>query len=402
MATDAFGRLRVSEPFTTLNYYPSPLTATNGLDVDTWVTINGTNSITTYNNDNYLLLSNATDSYCARYTKMPMAYQAGKSRLIYMTGVMLNATNISTNSYMGLFNMTNTIPPAIKEGVYFYTNGTNLYWGEVTGNNITNNVVQTQWNIDTFDGTGPSGQTLTSANLTKTLLIAIDQEWLGVGRIRCGFIINGILYYAHQFTHTNYDIQYTKTPRLRLCYYITGEANSMRQMCCTCMTEGGYYSLGNYGSVSNGSSLIPITNNLSTKTVILALRVNPSYQNATFNFNSISLYCSFGNSGYTYYEIQMHSTNGNIGGINGSITYTDLLDSALQRGIPDFGTSIQTNGYILTSGYVEARANIEFNITQQEALSPKLNFTQYDTMLIVAICSANASVGASINFIETI
>ena len=40
MATDAFGRLRVSEPFTTLNYYPSPLTANNGLDVDTWITQN--------------------------------------------------------------------------------------------------------------------------------------------------------------------------------------------------------------------------------------------------------------------------------------------------------------------------------------------------------------------------
>ena len=42
----------------------------------------------------------------------------------------------------------------------------------------------------------PSGKTLTIANAAQTLLLVMDQEWLGVGRIRCGFIIDGVIYYG--------------------------------------------------------------------------------------------------------------------------------------------------------------------------------------------------------------
>ena len=37
IALDAFGRLRVSENFTTFNYYPSTLSATTTLDIDVFI-----------------------------------------------------------------------------------------------------------------------------------------------------------------------------------------------------------------------------------------------------------------------------------------------------------------------------------------------------------------------------
>ena len=89
-----------------------------------------------------------------------------------------------------------------------------FYWGDVTQGG-TLDVPQSSWNIDTFNGNGPSGKTLTvAANANKTFLIVIDQEWLGVGRLRCGFVIDGVIYYAHQFLHNGLQVQYTKTPRI--------------------------------------------------------------------------------------------------------------------------------------------------------------------------------------------
>jgi hypothetical protein len=134
----------------------------------------------------------------------------------------------------------------VTDGIYFQTDGTNLQWVETiqTGTTIVN---QSSWNVDIFDGNGPSGKTLTSSNLNTTMLFVIDQEWLGVGRVRCGFIIDGVIYYAHAFNHETLDVQYTNTPRQRIGYQIIGTSltteHTMRQMCSTAISEGGYFPL---------------------------------------------------------------------------------------------------------------------------------------------------------------
>ena len=144
-----------------------------------------------------------------------MIYQPGKSRLIFMTGVLMTSTGTGagTNSHMGLFSVDTSIPPVITEGTYLRCDGTNLIWEDVT-QSVTPTVIQSSWNIDIFNGNGPSGKTLTKANAAQTLLLVLDQEWLGVGRIRCGFIIDAVIYYGHQFLHNGFTVQYTKTPRI--------------------------------------------------------------------------------------------------------------------------------------------------------------------------------------------
>ena len=97
MALDAFGRLRVSENFTTFNYYPSPLSNNTTLDIDVFVSRqNG--GTQTYDAQNFITMpiSGFGDTYSLRPTKQPMIYQPGKSRLIYMTGVLMATINPST------------------------------------------------------------------------------------------------------------------------------------------------------------------------------------------------------------------------------------------------------------------------------------------------------------------
>ena len=62
-------------------------------------------------------------------------------------------------------------------------------------------VPQFQFNLDTFDGTGPTGYNM---DLTKIQMIYIDYTWYGAGFIRWGArTINGDIVYCHKTQHGN-------------------------------------------------------------------------------------------------------------------------------------------------------------------------------------------------------
>jgi hypothetical protein len=393
MALDAFGRLRTSECFTTFSYYPSLLTNNSSLDIDTWVTLTGGSGSATYNNDNYINMSvSATNDYVVRITKQPMEYQPGKSRLIYLTGTMLgeNINGDTLTTRLGLFNIDDSTPPKVTEGVYFQTDGTNLQWVETTqlGTTIVN---QSSWNVDIFDGNGPSGKTLTSSDLQVAMLYVIDQEWLGVGRIRVGFVIDGLIYYAHAFNHS-LSVQYTTTPRQRICYQINGtsisETHTMRQMCSTSISESGYFPLCprlSIGTTINGISM----STSGTKYILLALKLQSLYTNGLIKLlGSTTSYSA--NSGKTgFYEIQLHSTNGSIGSINGSLTYSSISNSISQFAIGDGTQTINSDGFILSSGFVSGDTNAIIVRTPNDTLLTRTMCTKYDVFYLIGSGNAN-------------
>jgi hypothetical protein len=412
-ALDAFGRLRTSDCFTTFNYYPSPLSNNTSLDVDVWVA-SGTGGTQTYNSQNYINMpvSGSGTTYSLRTTKQPMIYQPGKSRLIYMTGVLMTTISTNTTSLMGLFDVNSATPPVVTEGTYFKCNGLDFYWDDVTQSGITS-VVQSSWNIDTFNGNGPSGKTLTvNNNANKNFLIVIDQEWLGVGRIRCGFIIDGVIYYAHQFLHDGVAIQYTNTPRLHLSYYIYGAttANTMRQMCSTSISEGGYFSTGRINNISNPiGSLVSV--NTSNDRVLLGLRVNSSYPNATFYIKKLNFYYSGGSGKIAQYKVQLFSTASsvNIGTLSGGTpSWSQFFTpspsySALEYFFGDGSINVSTPGFIIDSGYLETQTSTSIASDVVDSLETRNLFSSYDTLIITGISSAaSTTMGVSVTFIEDI
>ncbi len=100
-------------------------------------------------------------------------YIPGKSHLIMMTGIFAAGGSAT----MKIVRRTST-----------------------SGSAVDTDVAQSSWSIDKFDGTGPSGKTL---DFTKTQILVIDAQWLGVGRVRVGFDVDGCLYYAHEFLNAN-------------------------------------------------------------------------------------------------------------------------------------------------------------------------------------------------------
>jgi hypothetical protein len=168
-----------------------------------------------------------------------MLYQPGKSLLVLATFQMDNGTSANLNQSVGYFNTQN--------GLFFRrTGGVNAL---VLRSNTSGTpsdarfVNQADWNGDKLDGTGTSGYTL---DLTHPQILWMDFEWLGVGSVRCGFIINGQYVLCHTFNTANVygTTVYMTTAILPIRYEITtttaAVAATLTQICSSVISEGGF------------------------------------------------------------------------------------------------------------------------------------------------------------------
>lgn len=268
---DAFGRLRVSNPYTLFDsqnrYQADPQfsssTATGGT---------ATHSANTASVD--MAVTTSSGSEVVRQSKRVFAYQPGKSLLVLATFVM-NAAKTNLRQRVGYFNTNN--------GIFFQVNDTTKSFiiRTYTGGSASDarKVDQVDWNGDKLDGTGPSGITL---DVTKTQIFFTDMEWLGVGTVRVGFIINGNYIVCHTFQNANVGTNvYMQTALLPVRYEITNtgvaaSASTMKQICSTVISEGGYgelsrtYVARRATKVNVGTTLYPI----------VSIRLNSSYLGA--------------------------------------------------------------------------------------------------------------------------
>ena len=233
--SDAFGRLRVSNPHTLFDgaqrYRDDPF---KWDQVDT----NAATSTFLLNESSVLMSVFGNGDDCIRQTKSVFAYQPGKSLLTLATFVM-NTPTAGLRQRVGLFGAQN--------GVYFEVDGTtvNLVIRKYTSGSVddtSEKFAQANWNGDKLNGAGPSGITL---NVATSQIFWCDIEWLGVGSVRCGFVIDGQFIVCHTFHHANkvgFNKVYMTTATLPVRYELTstGGAGTMRAICSTVMSEGGY------------------------------------------------------------------------------------------------------------------------------------------------------------------
>ena len=209
MAVDAFGRSRVSMPLTLFD--SSHRYRDNGL----WVQSNTNNTTITFSANEGLMnlaIGTANNDEIIRETTKVFSYQPGKSLQILNTFVM-SPTKTNLRQRVGYYGANN--------GIYLEQDGTNIYFVERSFNTgaVTEiRVEKVDWNVDPLDGTGPSLMTL---DLTKAQILFSDIEWLGLGTVRCGFVIDGRLIHCHSFHHANYITStYMTTASLPLRYEI--------------------------------------------------------------------------------------------------------------------------------------------------------------------------------------
>ena len=246
-AYDAFGRLRVSNPLTIFDS-TNIMSKNNLFDED--LTGSGTVSYESNNSTVSLNTTTASGDKVIRQSKRVMTYQPGKSLLNLNTFVM-NTQEENLVQKVGMFDANN--------GIFFEDTGTGYRFVRrtyVTGSAVDTYANQGSWNGDNLDGTGASGYDL---SFDKATIMFMDFEWLGMGAVRCGFVVDGKFITAHSFYNAN-DLStvYMQTANLPIRYEIEttgtiGGAAALQQVCSTTMIEGGYAPGGIRQSIGTAS-----------------------------------------------------------------------------------------------------------------------------------------------------
>lgn len=390
---DAFARLRVSNPYTlfenSMQYNASPLF------METAVTGAGTSATHSPNAARVRLAVTQASSSIAFQSKQYIRYQPGKSQLVLMTfcGVAQD-DNISRK--IGVFDDRNGIFFEISDTLYV---GIRSY---VTGSAVDTKVAQTNWNLDTLDGTGDSGITL---DVTKAQIILIDYEWLGVGRVRVGFVIDGIPVYCHEFLHANTGTGvYMSTPHLPVRYEIVANASASgtHNLDCICAM------VSSEGGVQDKNLLFSIDNGVTTRAVadtplpVIAIRVGTVFPGGGSLLNRSTVipdeFTLYVNSAPILYRLYYNPT---ITG--GAWVDHDTTHSGVQYNIT--GTSI-SGGVVVGSGYVASannlRADTRVSIDSDLKMTLNVAGNAGDTFAIVCtrVGAVSASVAASLSWKE--
>lgn len=251
---DAFGRLRVSNPFTIFdsqNRYAKDSQFSEAL------TGSGTATFLTNEAAVEMKVTTASGDKVVRQSKRVMPYQPGKSLLVLCTFVMAEGEE-DLQQRVGYFNANNGVFFQQKDDVLSFVIRTYTSGSPSDARTVD----QADWNTDKLNGTGPSGITL---DVTKTQILFMDFEWLGVGSVRCGFIINGEFIVAHVFNNANVLSEvYMQTAILPVRYEIealdtlSGDA-VLKQICSSVMSEGGYNQLSAESVARRTSELTSIS-----------------------------------------------------------------------------------------------------------------------------------------------
>lgn len=373
---DSFGRGRVSMPYT---LFDSKLLGDNRSLFwdDQAVSGTGTSSTYTANKSSVLLAVSATTAgRRVRQTKQRFNYQPGKSLAIFFTGVVGSGASGITKSW-GYFDD--------KNGVFFQNDDGVLQVVKrsyTSGAAVDTKVTQSSWNLDKMDGTGESGITL---DLTKSMIFVIDIEWLGVGSVRYGVVVDGVLYYVHQMNHSNVIAGvYMTTPNLPIRFEIendgTGAASDIEEICCTVISEGGSEATGitRYKSTEDKSLDAATAGSLYG---ILGIRLKTTHLDNVVKVKNFNIIATTNDD----FEWQL-VLNPTVGGV---FTYADETNSPVQTATGSAATTI-TGGTRVGGGYGRS-GDVAGNILESlYYIGSQIDGTRDEMVLCVRSVSPNA------------
>ena len=387
---DAFGRLRISQPITLFD------SSHRYADNDLWAELTaggGSSSFVAAEGLIDMDVGTASGDSVIRETFKVFSYQPGKSLLTMNTFVMGEA-KANLRQRVGYFNADN--------GIFLERDGTTVNFVKrslVTGSTTDTKVAQASWNGDKLDGTGPSGFTL---DLEYAQIMWADIEWLGLGSVRVGFIINGKFIICHTFHHANLvTTTYITTASLPLRYDITNtdttsSASKLKQVCSTVISEGGYELSGRQQAVGTVLTSPYSMATAGTYYPIVSLRLKSAREDAIAILTAASV-LGVSSANYNWRVIARPTTTGGTwvsAGTNSSLEY-NLTGTAT------------TGGRILASGFFSTtnQATGAINLLKEALFKfqlerDSLNSTYYEVSLVMSAGTATSSVLASLDWEE--
>jgi hypothetical protein len=272
----------------------------------------------------------------------------GKSQLIYTT-FNLYAATAGVTKRSGYFDADN--------GVIFQQDGDGtlkfIIRTNTSGSPVDAEIVsQANWNVDKCNGTGPSGFNL---DITKTQILFIELQWLGVGRVRVGFVHAGNFVVAHEFYHDNVlSVVYMSNPNLPVrCEIVSSGSNAAAyfdQICSTVLSEGGYVESGQNWSALN-TTLRSLASGASLP--LFAIRLKDTF-NTYKNRMIVRLdnYNIFSTKEPLVYQVIKLPNAAAL--TTGTAWVTVDTDSGVEYNV---GATAYSGGDVIASGYVPASAS---------------------------------------------
>jgi len=389
--TDAFGRLQVAAPQTLLdsqNVYKE--------NTKFFTTTSGTAS-TSFDADASLVdmnVNSASGDEVIKETKRVFPYQPGKALEILATFCMEPAkTNLRQR--IGYFGANN--------GVFLEQDDDTVYLvirSKSSGSVVENRVAQSSWNVDKLDGTGNAGITL---DVTKSQILFIDIEWLGVGSVRCGFVIDGAFVFAHKFHHANTsDLNvsngtYMTTACLPVRYEITNTgatsgASTLKQICTSVISSGGYVPRGLNHVAGRGLAYYTFSS-AGTFYNLVSIKLDPDYLDDIIIPTEIAVITDSNLN--INFKLVVGAT------FASALTFTNTTDSVLQsisnQAVTDEGTVLNSR-FVVNKGESRGFTREELEVLQLE----RDNNGAITLSLIATADTPNAKVAGNISFIEAI
>lgn len=385
---DAYGRLRIS---TVTTLFESQLSKTSQNRL--WHTVTVGDGSTVYLQDQSSINLNVTNvgDKVIRQSKVYTTAKLGKSHLVFLTGNLTADPGIEKK--IGYFDNDN--------GAFFRMNTSGVLEivirSKVSGTVVEDIAPQSIWNIDKLDGTGDSEITL---NTSFDQVFSFDIEWMGTGKVRAGFMIDGKMLYVHEFKYSNTDNKpYMTTATLPVRYEIeniSGGTASLKQTASVVMTEGGPNEFQNCFAVSNEVAPKQISNAL---TPVMSIR--PKCQNSQGLVNRISSILEgaeiYSEGDDTYFELKIDTTL-----TNEFFNDVDTDESSVEF---DYSADTCSGGTVIVKGYTKSDGSIKS--IDKKRLAKHLLTVNYDgsssstlTLLAKTLNNATADVFATFNWAE--
>ena len=379
-ALDAFGRQRFSQPFT---LFDSMLRYSKRTDLwDEAVVSSGTTNYLTNESSLELKTTVASGDTVVRRSRRKFPYQPGKSLMI-MASFVGNAPIAGLVQEVGYFDDDN--------GIILRASGTSVQFvirSSSTGTIQENVVNQEQWNIDTF----------ATLDFTKANIFVTDLEWLGVGRVRCGFVVDGEIRYCHEFNHSNnIDKVYMTSAILPASYRLHNSSAIaspavLKQICTSVVSEGGYQPTGPIYIAGRGAASFT---DISSETMVAAIRMA---------------------SGRTDNVIIPAQIDASIGGnpaanlvgqwrlrLNPTISGTWLSADNGRGNVQTMSSGTFSGGTVVGAGLVASRSSIEFDPESGLALSLGQTITGTSDIIILTLqCSSSEKATGLIGWREVV
>jgi hypothetical protein len=395
----AFGRLRTANT-RLLGEFRNQYGTMGPVEIVTKFEEGGTQTINLAEANTLINVTTTAGSRALRQSRKYHPYIPGTTNLTFVTFTMGTA-KANLQQMAGLFDDLN--------GIFFRMNEATAEMVIRKGGVDSEIVPQSQWNVDRLDGMGASGIDI---DFTKSQIFVVDYQWLGVGRVRVGFSLNGRVYYTHYFTHLNeLTGPYMFQPSLPVRWEIknTGTTESVSSLMCICFgvyVEGSDLQTGFDQSVSTGVNAITLAAAPDNVKGLLAIRlkntVNGQPNRAVAQLRDWDIITSL----TAQYKVMILQ---GIADLAGTPVWTNATPTGWCEYTTDFrlATASPANSLVLFDGFAAGASNKgerTNQTTDNRSSAIYQNFDSTDSMIIAIVAyripNDNAVMRASLNWIE--